>query len=126
MAIQRVMLVDDEEDIRTIGEMSLSAVGGWDVVLAGSGGDALSMSEDNPVDLIILDVMMPQMDGPETFRRLRDAESTRATPIIFMTAKVQRDEVERYRSLGAAGVISKPFDPMTLPDQIRAIIEGAA
>ena len=120
------MLVDDEDDIRTIGEMSLSAVGGFRVTLAASGAEALDTAPVAKPDLIILDVMMPDMDGPTTYEKLRSASATAATPVIFLTAKVQREEVKRYMALGAAGVISKPFDPMTLPNQIRDIVAGAA
>ena len=125
MKLEKVMLVDDDADIRTIGEISLSKVGGWLVVLADSGTDALAKVSRERPDAILLDVMMPGMDGPTTFERLRDLPATRTTPIIFMTAKVQKLEVERYLALGAAGVISKPFDPMTLHKEVRRLL-GAA
>ena len=125
MKVDKVMLVDDDADIRTIGEISLSKVGGWTVVLAASGADALDKAPQELPDAILLDVMMPGMDGPTTYERLRGLPATATTPIIFMTAKVQKPEVERYLALGAVGVISKPFDPMTLHAEIRRLL-GAA
>ncbi len=118
------MLVDDEDDIRTIGNLSLSRVGGWQTVLAASGAEALEKARTEKPDLILLDVMMPGMDGPTTFGRLRAEASTAHTPIIFMTAKIQKQEVARYLELGALGVIGKPFDPMTLPQEIRELVPG--
>ncbi|MFP2932127.1 response regulator [Pyxidicoccus sp. 3LG] len=122
--LRKVMLVDDEDDIRTIGNLSLSRVGGWQTVLASSGAEALEKAAAEKPDLILLDVMMPGMDGPTTFGRLRAQESTASTPIIFMTAKIQKQEVARYLELGALGVIGKPFDPMTLPAEIRKLVPG--
>jgi CheY-like chemotaxis protein len=120
--LRKVMLVDDEDDIRTIGNLSLSRVGGWQTVLASSGAEALEKAAAEKPDLILLDVMMPAMDGPTTFAKLRAQEATAKTPIIFMTAKVQKQEVARYLELGALGVIGKPFDPMTLPQEIRKLV----
>ncbi|NVJ20301.1 MULTISPECIES: response regulator [Myxococcus] len=120
--LRKVMLVDDEEDIRAIGKLSLSRVGGWVTVLAASGNEALTKAAEEQPDLILLDVMMPGMDGPTTFNRLREQDATARTPIIFMTAKVQKQEVARYLELGAVGVIGKPFDPMTLPKEIRKLV----
>ncbi len=124
MTLSRILLVDDEDDIRTIGEMSLSMVGQWDVLTAGDGPTAVEIALREQPDLILLDVMMPGMDGPTTFGKLRETPRTATIPVVFITAKVQKQEVERYMSLGALGVIAKPFDPMTLPDQIRALIDG--
>ncbi|AKQ70248.1 Two-component response regulator [Myxococcus hansupus] len=122
--LRKVMLVDDEEDIRTIGNLSLGRVGGWQTVLAASGAEALEKAQVEKPDLILLDVMMPGMDGPTTFGKLRAQEATAHTPIIFMTAKIQKQEVARYLELGALGVIGKPFDPMTLPQEIRKLVPG--
>lgn len=123
MAIHKIMMVDDEPHIRRIGELSLRGVGKWQVVLAGSGREAIELAQQEQPDVILLDVMMPGMDGPATLAGLRETPETAAIPVIFLTAKAQRHEVERYRMLGAAGVLTKPFDPMTLPDEVRAIIE---
>jgi CheY-like chemotaxis protein len=120
--LRKVMLVDDEDDIRTIGNLSLSRVGGWQTVLASSGAEAVEKAAAEKPDLILLDVMMPGMDGPTTFGKLRAQEATARTPIIFMTAKIQKQEVARYLELGALGVIGKPFDPMTLPQEIRKLV----
>lgn len=120
--ISSILLVDDEPDIRTIAEMSLSAVGGWRTILASSGKEALALAMAHRPDVILLDVMMPEMDGVATFRELSARPETRDIPVIFMTAKVQSHERERYVGFGAAGVIAKPFDPMRLPKDIEGIL----
>lgn len=116
-----MFLVDDDPDIREVAEMSLTHVGGWEVSLAASGADAIEKASEIDPDVILLDVMMPDMDGPSTFGRLREIEKFANVPIIFITAKVQKQEVERYLAIGASGCISKPFDPMTLPREICEI-----
>ncbi|PRP97699.1 Response regulator SaeR [Enhygromyxa salina] len=121
--INSILLVDDEPDIRTIAEMSLSQVGGWKTMLASSGAQALELATANKPDVILLDVMMPEMDGVATFKALAAMAETRNIPVIFMTAKVQSHEKERYVGFGAAGVIPKPFDPMQLPKEIRNILD---
>lgn len=118
----KVLLVDDDDDIRSIGELALVEVGGMTTVLASSGPLALEVAARELPDVVLLDVMMPGMDGLTTFRRLREQPATAAIPVVFVTAKVQRHEVQRYLDLGAVGVIGKPFDPMTLPDELRAIM----
>ena len=122
MLIRKVLLVDDEDDIRTIGQLSLSRVGKWETVLAANGDEALEKAAREKPDLILLDVMMPGMDGPTTFAKLRAQEATAHTPVIFMTAKIQKQEVARYLELGAVGVIGKPFEPMTLPAEIKKLL----
>jgi CheY-like chemotaxis protein len=117
-------MVDDEPDIRKIGLVSLRSVGKWTTVSASSGEEALNLAAQEKPDLILLDVMMPGMTGPDVLAKLRQQPETAAIPVIFMTAKVQRTEIDGYLALGAAGVISKPFDPMLLPQQIRAIVEN--
>ncbi len=125
MTIRKVLLVDDEDDIRTVGNLSLSRVGGWQTVLASSGAEAVKKAAAERPDLILLDVMMPGMDGPTTLGQLRAQEATAKTPVIFMTAKIQKQEVARYLELGAVGVIGKPFDPMTLPAEIKKLLPPA-
>lgn len=120
--ISKVLLVDDEPHIRRIGELSLKGVGKWTAVLASSGAEALTIAERENPDLILLDVMMPGMDGPATLQQLRATESTARIPVIFMTAKVQKHEVDKYLAAGAVGVIPKPFDPMALPSLILQIL----
>jgi two-component system OmpR family response regulator len=122
MLLRKILLVDDEADIRLIAEISLSHLGGWQVIQAGSGREALDLALQAQPDLILLDVMMPGMDGPTTLEKLREQEDGRATPVIFMTAKVQKTEIDRLLSLGVRGLIPKPFDPMTLPADIRNIL----
>lgn len=124
MEIKRILLVDDEEDIRTVGSIALRKVGKWETLLADSGEAAVEIVIRSSVDIVLLDVMMPGMDGPTTLKRLRANPATAAVPVIFLTAKVQRQEVQRYLELGALGVIAKPFDPMHLPDEILRIAEG--
>ena len=124
MNIRTIMMIDDEDDIRTIGKLSLHNVGKWEVIMAPSGTDALKLLASGRPDVILLDVMMPGLDGPATLARIRALEGMAGVPVIFMTAKVQRQEVERYMELGAVGVISKPFDPMNLPEEIRKIVDA--
>jgi two-component system OmpR family response regulator len=121
--IRKVLLVDDEADIRKIAALTLSKIGGWEVAQASSGPQAIEMARDRP-DVILLDVMMPGMDGPSTLEALRADAETASIPVIFVTAKIQVPERERIALLGAAGIIAKPFDAMLLPAQVRRIIEG--
>ena len=119
--LNRILFVEDDPDIQAVGQLALEAVGGFKVTTCSSGGEALTIAPTFTPDLILLDVMMPGMDGPETLQQLRTLAATRNTPVIFMTAKVQRHEVEQYLALGAVNVIAKPFDPMTLAATIREI-----
>lgn len=119
--LQKILYAEDEEDIRAVVELALESVGGFTLKSCSSGQEAIREAPGFQPDLILLDVMMPGMDGPSTFRVLRDNPTLADTPVIFMTAKVQSDEVALYKKLGATDVIPKPFDPMTLADQIRSI-----
>lgn len=123
--IKKILYVEDEPDIRTIAEIALRDIGGFILETCSSGAQALEKAEAFVPDLILLDVMMPGMDGPETLKALRKMEITAGTPAIFMTAKVQPQEIEQYKSLGAIEVIAKPFDPVNLAQQIRTIMESA-
>lgn len=123
--LQRILMVEDETDIQTIARVALEAVGGFDVEICSGGAEALVKAPAFAPDLIVLDVMMPVMDGPMTLARLRELDGFAATPIVFMTAKAQPEEAAGYRALGAAGVISKPFDPMALADELRTIYDRA-
>jgi two-component system, OmpR family, response regulator len=120
-ALQRVLYVEDDADIRTIATLALETVGGLQLHACAGGQAALEVAPQFAPDLLLLDVMMPGMDGPTTLQRLRELPGTARTPVVFMTAKVQASEVAHYRSLGAIGVITKPFDPMTLAAQVRAL-----
>ncbi len=119
--LNRILYVEDEPDIRAIAKLALEEVGGFAVDLCGTGEEAVARAEVFAPDLILLDVMMPGMDGHATLRALRAREALAATPVIFMTAKVQPAEVAHFRSLGVLDVIAKPFDPMRLSDTIRDI-----
>ena len=119
--LKRILYVEDEPDIQAVAKMALEMVGGFTVRICSSGEEALGVAADFAPDLILLDVMMPGMDGPSTLKALRNLPSLAKIPVAFMTAKVQPQEVEQYRSLGARDVIAKPFDPLTLSEQVRAI-----
>ena len=120
--IKKVLLVDDDQNIRMVVQMTLEGLTEWKVVTAESGKAAIDTAPKEKPDLIMLDVMMPEMDGPTTFMQLQKNPALQGIPVIFMTAKIQTHELEDYLKLGAAGIISKPFDPMTLPDEIAKIL----
>ena len=121
--LQRIAYVEDEPDIQEVARLALELVGGFTVALFSSGQEAVDGMAAFRPQLILLDVMMPGMDGPSTLSRLREQESLRDVPAVFMTAKVQTHEVAHYKTLGAMGVIAKPFDPMTLAQELRTIWE---
>lgn len=123
-ALPRILYVEDEPDIQAVAKLALEMVGGFEVKVCSSGEEALSEVDAFAPDMILLDVMMPGMDGPSTLQALREKPSFAQTPVAFMTAKVQPAEVAHYRSLGARDVIAKPFDPMTLASQVKAIWEA--
>ena len=119
--LSKILYVEDEPDIQSIAKLALEAVGGFTVKICSSGQEALESVTDFSPDLILLDVMMPGMDGPSTLQALRKLDVCAKIPVVFMTAKVQPQEVAGYKALGALSVIAKPFDPMTLSNQVRAI-----
>lgn len=119
--LSSILYVEDEPDIRAVAQMALEAVGGFAVIACASGQEALSVAPGARADLLLLDVMMPGMDGLSTLKALRQMPATAHTPVIFMTAKVQAAEVALYKGLGALEVIFKPFDPMELSAQIERI-----
>lgn len=121
-SISKVLLVEDDKHIRLIIKASLVKLAQWQVLEAANGLEALEQVKGTNPDLILLDIMMPGMDGPTTFGELRKIDQLKQVPVIFMTAKVQRQEVESYIALGARGVITKPVDPMKLPEQILDIL----
>ncbi|MDH4134920.1 MAG: response regulator [Gammaproteobacteria bacterium] len=123
--LKRILYVEDEADIQAVAKLALEMVGGYSVEVCNSGEEAIRRGPQSLPDLILLDVMMPGMDGPLTLSRLREFPSLAGTPVIFMTAKVQPAEVAHFRSLGALDVIAKPFDPMTLSRQVNEIWERA-
>jgi two-component system, OmpR family, alkaline phosphatase synthesis response regulator PhoP len=123
MPPKKVLLIDDEDDIREVAAITLETMAGFEVVAAADGLTGLARAEQEHPDVILLDVMMPGIDGLATFQRLQQSESTRSIPVIFMTAKVQPADRKRLADLGALGIIAKPFDPMTLAEQVLALLE---
>lgn len=121
--LMRILYVEDEPDIQTVARLALETLGGFTVKICSSGKEALDLATDFDPQLILLDVMMPLMDGPATLGKLRELPQFATTPVIFMTAKVQPGEVAGYRKIGAVDVIPKPFDPMTLSSQVQVIWE---
>ena len=120
-SLNKILYVEDEQDIRTVAKMALEMVGKFTVRDCATGAEALAAFPEFRPDMLLLDVMMPGMDGPTTLQRLRELPGAADVPAIFMTAKVQPQEVESLKRAGALEVIAKPFDPMTLSDTIRAI-----
>lgn len=121
--LQRIFYVEDEPDIQAVAKLALELVGGFTVKICSSGEQALREVVAFAPDMILLDVMMPGMDGPGTLKALRELPALANVPVAFMTAKVQAAEVAHFKSLGARDVIPKPFDPMLLASQLRAIWE---
>lgn len=119
--LERILYVEDEPDIQAVAKLALESVGGFTLQVCSSGQQAIDEAEAFNPQLILLDVMMPGMDGPTTMQELRKIESLAQVPVIFMTAKVQTNEVAEYMDMGALDVIAKPFDPMTLSDTVRSI-----
>jgi CheY-like chemotaxis protein len=122
--LKTILYVDDEPDIREVVQMSLSLVEGLDVQVCESGERALQLLPQLKPDLLLLDVMMPGMDGPSTLQKLRTMPGLDKIPVVFMTAKAMPQEVARFRELGAVSVIAKPFDPIQLGNQVIAVWEG--
>jgi CheY-like chemotaxis protein len=118
----RILIIDDEDDIREIAAMSLETVAGWEVMVANSGAQGLVRASSYKPDAILLDVMMPGMDGPTTFRELRKNPATEKIPVLLLTAKVQASDQRRFADLDVAAVLVKPFDPLTLSRQIAEIL----
>lgn len=119
--LRHILCVDDENDILQVARLSLEAVGGFQVTLCEGSATALDTIRAARPDLILLDVMMPEMDGPTTLARLLEDPELKDIPVVFMTAKVQPPEMAYYLGLGAVGVIAKPFDPMALAGQVTEI-----
>lgn len=119
--LERILLVEDEPHLQMVTRVTLERVGGFQVQSCSSGEDAARVAREFQPDLILLDVMMPGMDGVETLGLLRRSPETAEISVVFMTARAQKAEMDAYRELGAIGVISKPFDPMTLPALLRDI-----
>lgn len=119
--LKRISYVEDEPDIRAVAELALTVVGGYELSVSEDGEQAIRNIPAFAPDLILLDVMMPGMTGPELFGHIKKIPGISKTPVIFMTAKALKHEVDLYRELGAVGVIPKPFDPMALPTQVQKL-----
>lgn len=122
MATKRILLIDDEDDIREIAQLSLEMIGGWAVITADSGNRGLETARDQQPDAILLDVMMPGLDGFATFKKLQADPDTRDIPVILLTAKVQSADRQKFDRLGVCGVIAKPFEPMLLAEEVAQIL----
>lgn len=119
--LQKILYVEDDVNIQQVARIALESVGGFTLQVCGSGAEALEAAPRFQPDFILLDVMMPDMTGPDTLMALRQHDEFKNTPVVFMTAKVMESDIDRYNQLGALDVIAKPFDPMTLADTIRDI-----
>jgi two-component system OmpR family response regulator len=122
----RILLVDDEPDVREVVDVSLGLDPQFKTRACASGADALITAAEWSPSIILLDVMMPLMDGPTTLAKLRKNPRTAHIPVVFLTARTRADEIEQYTSLGAQGVLSKPFDPMTLAASVRSYLRPPA
>ena len=123
MPINKVLLVDDDDDLRRVASISMRKVAGWEVLPASSGTQAVEIALENRPDLVLLDVMMPEMDGPMTLSAIRAEEALAELPVIFITARIQSSEIAELLALGVAGVIRKPFDPLTLAREVSDLVE---
>jgi CheY-like chemotaxis protein len=122
----RVLLVEDDPDIQLVARLALADIGGLTVEVCGCGRDALTTVGSFRPDLVLLDVMMPDMDGIAVLEALRSQPEIGATPVVFMTARAQAHEIARYRKLGSLGVITKPFEPATLAESLKGMWERHA
>lgn len=114
----RILVIDDEDDIREVAQLCLETVGGWEVLTAGSGSEGLKYAVAEQPDAILLDVMMPDMDGLATFQKLQANIVTQHIPVIFLTAKVQSTDRHRFAELGVVAMIAKPFNPLNLAGEV--------
>lgn len=117
--LTKILYAEDEDDIREIAIIAIEAIGGFEMVTCNSGIDVIELANHFKPQLILLDVMMPIMDGPTTLLALKQQPTLKAIPVIFLTAKIMNEEINRFKEIGAIGVIAKPFDPMTLSTQIQ-------
>jgi len=118
--MRSILIIDDEDDIREIAALSLETTVGWHVASAASGPEGIRAALDHRPDAILLDVMMPAMDGPATFRELQRTPGLSSVPVILLTAKVQATDRRRFDELGVCAVLFKPFDPLALASQISS------
>ncbi|MEK6397657.1 MAG: response regulator [Terriglobus sp.] len=120
--MHRILLIDDEDDIREVASLTLEATAGWEVSTANSGANGIQAALSEKPEAILMDVMMPEMDGPTTFREMQKMPELVGIPVILLTAKVQGVDQRRFADLGVAAVLFKPFDPMTLAQQIADVL----
>jgi CheY-like chemotaxis protein len=120
--MRRILIIDDEDDIREVAALSLESVAGWHVSTASSGADGIRAAQTERFDAILMDVMMPAMDGPTTFREMQRSPDIANIPVVLLTAKVQGLDQRRFAGLGVAGVLFKPFDPLTLAEQMASTL----
>ena len=118
----KILIIDDEEDIREVAALSLETVAGWNVITANSGAQGLARAIEHQPEAVLLDVMMPGMDGPSTVRELRKNPATASIPILLLTAKVQASDQRRFADLGVQAILFKLFDPLTLAQQISSVL----
>ncbi|NVK18291.1 MAG: response regulator [Methylocystaceae bacterium] len=123
--LKKIMYVEDEPDIRDIAKLVLENVGGFNVCVVESGQQALDTIEEFAPDMILLDAMMPGMDGPATYGEIRKLSSFKNTPIAFLTAKLMESDIAAFLEMGAVGVIAKPFEPMKLSEQVIELWQKA-
>jgi CheY-like chemotaxis protein len=119
---RRILLIDDESDIREVAGLALQLVGGWKVTTAASGAEGIARAGAEQPDAILLDVMMPELDGAATYRLLQADPATREIPVVLLTAKVQADDRRRFAALGVRGVLAKPFDPLALSGEVSSAL----
>jgi CheY-like chemotaxis protein len=123
VTVRRILIIDDEEDIQDVARVALEVVGGWEVITASSGSEGLLLAEKERPDVILLDVMMPDLDGIATLKQLRANLVTQQIPVILLTAKVQPADRHRFAQLGSIAIIAKPFKTMLLADQVAEILD---
>lgn len=123
MSSKRVLIIDDEESIQIVVQFGLELSAGWSVMTASSGPEGIARAQVEQPDMILLDVMMPEMDGLATFQELQQYPETRSIPIIFLTAKAQASEKRLFSNTGVNGIITKPFNALELADQIRKVLD---
>jgi CheY-like chemotaxis protein len=116
--MRRVLIIDDEDDIREVAALSLEATAGWEILTASSGAEGITLAAAQKPDAILMDVMMPGIDGPTTFKSMQENSAINRIPVLLLTAKVQGVDQRRFAGLGLAGILFKPFDPLTLAEQI--------
>jgi CheY-like chemotaxis protein len=120
--MRRILIIDDEDDIREVAALSLEATAGWHILTANSGASGIELATAEQPDAILMDVMMPGVDGPTTFRNMQQNPAIAHIPVLLLTAKVQGADQRRFAGLGVAAILFKPFDPLTLAEQISEVL----